>query len=306
VPEISVVIPTRARTTRLRLTLHALANQTLAPQRYDVVIVNDGPNSTPLQSAIAGVAPSYRLTVLETGGAGVGTARNTGARAARAPIVLFLDDDTVPAVDCLESHLVAHSGSPRAVVHGRVWDLTAFRFTPDPAAAASHLEGPRSRTLGVEDLPLDAASVRRYGPRRSFIERLAEEVMRRDDCRALGWLSCIGTNTSVGAGRFWGCGGFDERFGDLWGGEDLELGLRLAADGCDFLVIDAVAYHLPQARVDAHGSLIAFWRRAAETHNTPSLRRVAALLQGNVALDDFAHTFVAPARSGGSHDRSLW
>jgi GT2 family glycosyltransferase len=83
-PRVSVVVPTCGRAELLTRCLEALESQTLAREHYELIVVDD----SELRS-------------------GPAAARNRGWRRARAPIVAFTDDDTVPARDWLERGLEA-------------------------------------------------------------------------------------------------------------------------------------------------------------------------------------------------------
>ena len=61
-------------------------------------------------------APRTRSSSCAPAGGGAAAARNLGARAARGRLLLFLDDDLVPAPDLVARHLARHDGRPRAVV----------------------------------------------------------------------------------------------------------------------------------------------------------------------------------------------
>ncbi|HEX2128485.1 MAG TPA: glycosyltransferase family 2 protein, partial [Solirubrobacterales bacterium] len=84
----SVVIPTRDRPTALRGCLVALAAQDAGG--LDVVVVDDGSRDRhALDAVVADALPDAR--VVRTPGRGPAAARNLGARAAEAEVVLFTD-----------------------------------------------------------------------------------------------------------------------------------------------------------------------------------------------------------------------
>lgn len=83
-PRVSVVVPTCGRAELLARCLDALENQSLPRDRYEIIVVDDS-----------------RLR------RGPAAARNRGWRRARAAIVAFTDDDTVPDRDWLERGLEA-------------------------------------------------------------------------------------------------------------------------------------------------------------------------------------------------------
>ena len=98
-PEIAVVIPSHDRPLRLRWLLNALAEQTLARDRFEVVVGHDssGAETAELLAthplAEAGV---LRSVALRPGTAPPGRNRNAAWREARAPVIAFTDDDCRP------------------------------------------------------------------------------------------------------------------------------------------------------------------------------------------------------------------
>jgi GT2 family glycosyltransferase len=106
--QIAVVIPSRGRETRLAFALEALAEQTLARERFEVVVVRDGDAAPPL----AGAPDGLRVRDLTRPGvAGPTAKRNLGWRATDAPLIAFTDDDCRPDPGWLERLTEASSGS---------------------------------------------------------------------------------------------------------------------------------------------------------------------------------------------------
>ncbi|KUO10112.1 glycosyltransferase family 2 protein [Streptomyces sp. DSM 15324] len=291
---VSVVVPTRDRTTRLLLTLTALGRQTLGRERFEVVLVDDALRPGAVAQVLSALPPGLRVRTAATGGRGAAHARNTGARSARGELLLFLDDDTVAGPGLLETHLAAHARTGTAVLHSAVTDLSAFALTPDPDPIRPALVGARGRRIEPATLARLDTAVPLLGPRRSFIERTARRVIRSPGHPALHWLVCIGTATSVRRTLFERVGGFDEHYGELWGGEDLELGLRLAAAGARFGLLDPVSYHLPTARRDTGDLLPRFWQRVADRHGDPRLADVGTYLTGRLPLAELAERLGPP------------
>ena len=98
VPRISVVIPTCGRIELLGRCLFALALQTMPRRDFEVIVVDDA-RSVGVQRLVNTLAAEGGLDirmVRPEQGRGPAVARNTGWRAARADIVAFTDDDTVP------------------------------------------------------------------------------------------------------------------------------------------------------------------------------------------------------------------
>ena len=140
-PDVSVVVATRDRAERLRGLLAGLHAQTLAPERFEVIVVDDGSeDGTPDALARASGNGGAPLRVVRRDApAGPAVARNDGWRAARAPLVAFTDDDCVPSPAWLEEALSAAERNPGAIVQGRV----------EPLPSEAHLLGPFARTLRV-------------------------------------------------------------------------------------------------------------------------------------------------------------
>jgi glycosyltransferase involved in cell wall biosynthesis len=125
--EVSVVIATRGRETRLAFALDALAEQTLGPDAFEVVVVRDGP-----VDGLGTLAPDglpVRFIQLERR-MGPSIARNAGWREAAAPLIAFTDDDCRPSPDWLEHLLEAwrRAGTTDEVV-------LQGRTEPDPDEA---------------------------------------------------------------------------------------------------------------------------------------------------------------------------
>ncbi len=105
-PAVTIVIPTRDRPESLIRTLRSRSRPDVPAGHFEVVVVNDGSRELPLARAADG--PGFALRVLPNRGRGASAARNTGAAAARAPVLLFLDDDIEASPALVRAHLEAH------------------------------------------------------------------------------------------------------------------------------------------------------------------------------------------------------
>ena len=111
-PAITVVIPTCGRTDLLRRCLDSVCAQSLPPSAYEVIVVDDGPDTRTQQevakhSARAALRGLSVRCLPNRGTHGPAAARNLGWREARAPLVAFTDDDTVPHTDWLQQGCAA-------------------------------------------------------------------------------------------------------------------------------------------------------------------------------------------------------
>ena len=137
-PEISVIIPTYDRCAVLASCLAALEEQSLAKERFEVIVIDDG-STDGTQRLCEGLSPSFRLVYLRQSNAGAGAARRSGCEAARGKYLLFFNDDTLGAPDLLAEHLRAQQeygqqkcavlGDFRYPVHARKRALTYFLAT---------------------------------------------------------------------------------------------------------------------------------------------------------------------------------
>jgi GT2 family glycosyltransferase len=197
--DLSVVVPTYARAPVLRRLLDALAKQTLAPDRFEVVVAIDGSRDGTLE-AVTEYEAAYRLSSVWQEQRGRATACNAGIHAASASIVVILDDDMEPAPQCLAAHLEAHANVARYCVLGAV----PIEVTDDDPPIASYFQTKFERHL----------------------ERLAEPdhaFVARD---------FYSGNVSVERQLLLEVGGFDESF-VAYGNEDVDLALRLRAAGAE-------------------------------------------------------------------------
>ena len=195
-PSISVVIPTYQRRDSAARLLTALADQTVDPASYEVILVVDGSTDGTREMADRFVAP-YRLRVIGQSNRGRAAACNAGLRAAAGALVVVLDDDMEPGPEFLAAHQRAHAADDRLGVVGAV-------------------------PVSLDDVPSPAAVY--VG--RKFNRHLAKLAQQQ----RFGLRDFYSGNFSVRRDLLLAVGGFDEDF-QVYGNEDLELSLRLAEYG---------------------------------------------------------------------------
>ncbi|HSC63422.1 MAG TPA: glycosyltransferase [Caldimonas sp.] len=176
---LSVVIPTFRRPALVTRCLEAVIAQRFDPGAYEVIVVDDG-RTTDTEASVEAVArshPTHAICYLRPhGGHGPAAARNAGWQAARAPVVAFTDDDTVPDPDWLREGERALAADVVAV-SGRV-------VVPSPSPPVD----------GVAAPPTD------------------HELMTRGLERA----EFVTANAFVRRTALFEVGGFDERFKRAW------------------------------------------------------------------------------------------
>ena len=207
-PRISVLVPTHGRRDKLLSLIGHLERQSFAPDAFEVVIVIDGDVDATAE-ALGAITPPFEMRVLEQEHRGVAAARNRAIAHARAPIVLFIDDDMEPEPDFLAQHHSAHGGGAGGVIVG---------YCP-------------SDPLG------DGMFVR-------LVQAWWEDqyVSMSDPAHQWTWLDFAVGNTSMPKALLDELGGFDESFARR--NEDVDMGVRLAAAGVEFAFApDARAWH---------------------------------------------------------------
>jgi peptidoglycan/xylan/chitin deacetylase (PgdA/CDA1 family) len=288
--EIVVVIPTYNAAERVRTCIEGLSAQTLDPSAFAVLVVVDG-SSDGTEQMLAGLHTPFRLRVVRQENQGPGAARNHGATLARAPYVLFLDDDVAPGRDLVAEHLGSQRRLGGAQVIGRL-------ETGLPPRAGRFL---RSRA---------ADRAEHYAALRAG--------------RAPTWKDVYSGNLSVPTEPFLAAGGFAT---ETTSEQDVELGYRLAVAGIPIVYVDAAIgeerEHKGAAALardaEVRGAVdVDLWRRHPEMllelelgghGELPwqwlALRRVALVLHLPPRLLDLIGN-VLPARRAGAWYRFLY
>jgi glycosyltransferase involved in cell wall biosynthesis len=107
---VSVVIPAFNRCAVTRLCLEALGMQDLAPEEYEVIVVDDASSDdTPeVVRNFQGRTKCSVIYIRHTVNQGRSATRNDGVLRARADVVVMLDNDNIAAPDMLRAHLLRH------------------------------------------------------------------------------------------------------------------------------------------------------------------------------------------------------
>ncbi len=191
-PRLSVVIAARDAAATLDACLEAAVAQ--AGDDCEIIVVDD--SSRDATAAIAERRGAKLIRLAEH--RGVAAARNEGARVARAPVLLFLDADVVPARDLFNAGLATMTES-----------------------AADALIG------SYDDEPSVDSVVSRF-------KNLAHHYFHQnsDGTTTTFWGACGFIRREI----FCGANGFDETRFTLPSIEDVELGARIARGGAKILI----------------------------------------------------------------------
>lgn len=116
-PRVSIVVTVRDEAARLPALLAALTNQTLAPERYELIIVDDGS-----RDGTVAVASAHRgaIVVELPAHMGLPAGRNAGVRRTEAPVIVFTDADCLPDEDWLEAGLRCLGESDADILAGGI------------------------------------------------------------------------------------------------------------------------------------------------------------------------------------------
>ena len=101
-PVLTVIIPTRDRADLLSACLDSLTRQTLAAERFEVVVVDNG-SSDDTQAVAQRFSTRLPLMLLHEPEPGLHVGRHAGWRAARSEVLVFADDDIVATPKWLET-----------------------------------------------------------------------------------------------------------------------------------------------------------------------------------------------------------
>jgi glycosyltransferase involved in cell wall biosynthesis len=208
--EASVVVPTFNRPETLAATLQALALQSLDPESYEIIVVDDGSLPAVEPPALGAERPAVRCVRQEN--RGVAAARNHGARLARGSTLVFIDDDMLAPPMLLARHLELLDRFPRALVQS-YWEY-------EPRLRAS----------------LDATPFGRYRMQVEMADGIAFGTRAREAGEQVFDVPVLAAcNLSLRAEHFREIGGFDEGF-PYAGSEDADLCLRARALGFRLLL----------------------------------------------------------------------
>src|SRR5579862_5391234 len=103
--ELTVCVCTHDRPNHVSACLSGLARQSVARDRFDVVVV-DSCSPAPARDELRSlVAADQRARLIRLDQPGVSAARNAGAASARTEYIAYIDDDAIPAEDWVETIL---------------------------------------------------------------------------------------------------------------------------------------------------------------------------------------------------------
>ena len=237
---------------------------------YEVVVVNDGsPDDT--GERLRPLAESGRIRYFEQANAGQSVARNRGFAESRGEIIAYLDDDDLWPPDKL------------------AWQVAAMREHPE-WVMLSGISGCVEADGSLRDLPAMDGELTLQSAEVMFedngIGSPGQVVIRREALVAVG--------------------GFDPH---LWGTDDTDLWIRLAAHGTAAQIKRTALYYRLHAGNASHAVDRMFWNAVKATHKNlrllPLERRKPTWRNALTCIYGYSGTrVVKAARQDGFH--SLW
>lgn len=222
--DLSVIIPTHARSAKAAACVQALARQTLAPERFEVIVALDGVDPGTVEAVTrVWTGPDDQLIIDVAPHSGPSAVRNRAVARARGRSLLFLNDDVVPSPTLAQVHAdeqdeAVQRGRPAMIVGSAPWK----RCQPD--------------TL-FDRLLRETSMV-------FFYDRMDASLAPGDPMRDWGFRHAWTLNLSVPTHLVRDAGGFTVFPQPFYGYEDVELAFRLSqAHGAPVL-------YRPAARVE--------------------------------------------------------
>ncbi|WP_369047089.1 glycosyltransferase family 2 protein [Sinomonas sp. P10A9] len=212
-PQASVIVPTHNKRERLVLMLEAFAHQ--AVPDFEVVVCDDG-STDGTAEALASLEAEvpYRLVYVSGPRGGAGAARNRAAAAARGDVLIFNDDDMVPAPGFVARHVEACAAGD-VLSRGERWAV--------PVDVVPSFLGRRADAALYAEVWSSA--------RMTVAEKWTLDALAASPDHHYRFLQTCTSNLALRRSSFEQVGGFDESFGTRWGAEDTEFGYRAQLAG---------------------------------------------------------------------------
>jgi hypothetical protein len=193
---VSVVLATHAGANRIRRCLESVARQVLSRDRYEVIVVHNGPpdGTGVMVQGFRQDFPDVHVRLLETRTPGAGRARNLGMDAARFASIAFLDDDDTISPSYLSGLLSL--AAPDCIVVAQVADV-------DERSGArefdTYLNRAAARLAGRDTTATDAPSVLALNAAKLVPTAIARAVRFCEDLRSgedvLFWMRVAAEST---------------------------------------------------------------------------------------------------------------
>jgi glycosyltransferase involved in cell wall biosynthesis len=205
-PKVSLIMPSKGRDEIcMRSVRTALA--AIRDMEAELILVNDSPGRDLSHLA------ADKLSIVDNVKSGIASARNTGARKARAPILLFVDDDILTSREAIEAHLAFHISNTRSCLNPN------WIYPPELA------ESVQATRFGRFLVAIGHTSLRGWFGEKGWHENALFEAA-----------SCASYHLSIERSFFEEIGGYDDHFGSSGEDNDLSRTGRWGKAGARFYV----------------------------------------------------------------------
>lgn len=245
--EISIVIPTYNRINSLKRVLNGLEAQSYPFEKFEVRVISDGSTDGTIEY-LEHLDTPLNLYPAQQPNGGAASARNLGLQLAQGEIIIFLDDDVVPAPQLVAEHArLFHEHGMNIIVLGPMLSPADFKYSPWVQWEQDML-------------------VKQY------------DAMRKNQWAPTGRQFYTG-NSSAARRFLLEAGGFDPSFKRA---EDVELAYRLAEKGLTFIFNPlAAGYHYAVRSFDSWASTpyaygkndVIFHEKKGQTWLIPTMRK---------------------------------
>lgn len=275
---ISVVVPTYNYRDNLRRTLDSLCQQTLNRQLFEVIVADDGSSdgTCELVASYQGVL-NIHYVFQEDMGFRVSAARNLGAQRAHFSILLFFDAGMIAAPQMLAEHYQRHALADGLVLIGLSYGVN--EFSQDYPELLFELV---DNFNGAELFLQLARYPNLVDCRYQTLQALQFDLAVCKYPWVIFWTGHVSCRTDI----FRQLTGFDPWFSS-WGGEDVELGIRLHQAECHFeLLPQQWSLHYPhhkdpdKKQKDAKHNI----EYICQKHPTPAIAQLRLLSWQDILL----------------------
>jgi len=238
----SIIVPTYNRNKLLRATLESLTTQTIDPNLFEVIVVDDGSADQP-QQIIDQYKDRLHLQYFyqEDKGYRLSKARNQGLKLASSDLCILVDAGILLPSWGIEEHINSHKSSPNPVaVIGFLYGLVNSETSNNELA----------KLIDMNDLDRSIACIKS----KSEYSDMREDVIASYNHTLKGlpapWIFFWGGNVSFdksafSENEFY----FNEVFDGNWGCEDVEFGYRLHKKNVEIILNPrAEAIHYPHEK----------------------------------------------------------
>ncbi|GLQ73068.1 glycosyltransferase [Vibrio penaeicida] len=237
--KISVVIPTYNREDLLAYTLDSLVSQTLDKDQFEVIVVNDGGQDN-TESVIEKYKSELDLQYFWQPDKGfrAGKARNVGTMIADGKYIIYIDTGVLLSSITLEEHLKAHEKADTPIT------IVGYVYGFDVGTEELEALKPHLNSKDVDKTLMHLKKNGAYDIRHDQYKIMGEDLSKWPAPFDLFW-TC---HVSAERDELLKAGLFDESF-NTWGGEDVDLGIRLFLNKNKYVMNKAIcSLHWPHPK----------------------------------------------------------